>query len=91
MTPRSAFLVEEVRLIGDELWLVRGRAYATVRVGDVLSALPQLASEPARRFKVESLSIYNKTVDALTPMLTGDLTLSGPNGDILKATSWLVL
>jgi hypothetical protein len=90
MVPKRAFSVVAVSSVGNELWLVQGRAYEMVRVGDILSSLPQPANEPAMQFKVVSLSTYDRQVDALTPMLTGNMTLAGPNAAILKDTPWLV-
>jgi hypothetical protein len=90
MSAKSAFLVEEANLIGDELWLVRGKAYETVRVGDVL-VVPVDVRGTDIQFKVVSLSTHSRKVQTFSAMSTGDMILSGPNGDVLKETSWLLL
>ncbi len=92
MMQQDAFAVGEVKHIKDDTWLVRGRAYEDLKIGDVVFAdVPgQDGSAEAFPFHIIAISTYGFDVDALYRVMTGDLTLRGQHGDRLKEAPMLV-
>ncbi|CAG0973842.1 hypothetical protein ARNL5_01910 [Anaerolineae bacterium] len=90
MTGSASFLVVEVQPITTTEWLVRGRAYQDIHIGDVLFTVnPENTLEAAESFRVISITSYGYTIDTLYGMMTGDLTLHGEMGNILPKCSYL--
>jgi hypothetical protein len=54
-------------------WIVEGRAYADVKIGDLLS----ISSECESYLRVIAISSYGKQTDLLSTMMTGMLHLQG--------------
>jgi hypothetical protein len=70
-----SFQVDEAQWLGlaggtppDPRWLLRGRAYAEVKVGDTFEF-------GTGKVTVEGIRTYGKEVEALDRMLTGELTV----------------
>lgn len=53
-------------------WSLRGRAYADVRVGDVLS----VSANSSQTWRVEEIETYGRKTDLLSLMMTGTLIVS---------------
>ncbi len=69
----NVFAVSEARDLGHGVttprtWMLRGRAHADIRVGDVVFFA-------AVRFVVESIHTYGRATDLLSTMMTGDLVV----------------
>jgi hypothetical protein len=92
MTCIDTFLVVEVYPIKANTWLVRGRAYEDIQLGDVVFAKQPMpaSSEAVNPFRVVAISSYGGELDVLGRMMTGDLTVRGDDGDQLKSSKMLL-
>ena len=84
MNTKEVFTVEGFLPVKENTWLVRGRAYQNLKVGDTV------AIDKSNQFTITAISTYGKGVQVLNRMLTGDLTLRGANGERLKDAGMLV-
>lgn len=67
-------------------WVVQGRAYADVRVGDALLVRP----DADHAFRVEEIQSYGRRTGLLSRMMTGTLILSGGDKDsLLRVGSYI--
>ncbi|MCC6975924.1 MAG: hypothetical protein IT322_18100 [Anaerolineae bacterium] len=90
MTESASFLVVEVQPISTTEWLVRGRAYQDIHIGDVLFTVnTENTFEAEESFRVISIASYGYAIDTLYGMMTGDLTLRGEKGTMLLKCSYL--
>ncbi len=92
MRRQDVFEVGEVRQIENDTWLVRGRVYEDLKVGDVVFAdVPGLdGTAEALPFRIIAISTYGFDVDMLYRVMTGDLILCGQHGNRLKEAPMLV-
>ncbi len=93
---KQVFKVSEVVPIGEDTFLVNGRAYEDVKIGDILFAILAETVEPRKMeapqcFKVIAISTYTRQIEELSRMLTGSLTLQGDQGENLKEETMLVI
>jgi len=89
---RQVFEVVEVRQLNSCKWLLRGRAYEDLKIGDDVLTEGFDAFETAAMptFKITAISTYGHEVDELPRMLTGDLTVEGDRGEYLERATMLV-
>jgi len=87
---KEAFLIVEARAISSSEWLVKGRAYEDVKVGDTLFILIHEVSN-VEAFKIVKLETYGGPVTVLNRMLTGEITLHGRNGETLLYSKILMI
>jgi hypothetical protein len=71
--------------------IVRGRAYEDILVGDSVYVIANKEEPPDKAigFKVQKITTYRKEVPVLNGMVTGDLSLSGNNVDIIKDINFM--
>ncbi len=84
MNMKEVFTVEGFLPVKENMWMVRGRAYQELKVGDTV------AVDNSNQFTITAISTYGKEVQELNRMLTGDLMLRGANGERLKGAGMLV-
>jgi hypothetical protein len=82
---KEVFLIGIAKFVEQDTWLVRGVAYELIKVGDTVFVV-----SPPLSFKVIAISTYRRNIDALYPMMTGDLTLYGEQGEALKDSKKLM-
>lgn len=90
----EAFVVVTVAPLGAEnQWLVRGRAYNDVQINDMLylESVDAEIGQESHAFKVERIVTYGTEVPELSRIMTGDLTLRGEHGDLIRENMILVL
>lgn len=85
---KDIFLVGTVEAVAptQSNWLVRGRAYEEIRVGDVVYfcvAMPQ-ADNRSIGFNIVSIRTYGKDTPLLSGMWTGDIVLQGEYGNLIR-------
>lgn len=92
MNEQTVFEVVDVSLFRDDVWLVRGRAWEDVRLGDCLAVGASEANDgtPRPSFEIVGISTYGREIDELNRMMTGNLLLHGPAGDRLLGTEFLI-
>ena len=88
MNKKAVFAVERSLPVTENTWLVRGRTYHDLKIGDTVAVID--GSTAASQFIITAISTYGKEVQKLNRMLTGDLILRGANGDGLKEAGMLV-
>jgi|SRR5690606_3976560 len=82
----EVFKIDDMGPVGaDGRFVVRGRAYADVRVGELLSTSP--GAEPSLR--VEEIETYRVRTELLARMMTGSLVVSGGTEAALRAAVML--
>ena len=70
---REAFEVVKVQQKSPGSWLVDGRAYSDINLGDSLAT----SSSPYQELRVVGIVTYGKNTDMLSTMMTGTLALKG--------------
>lgn len=89
MTSRKdVFLVGKVEAVAQTQsdWLVRGRAYEEIHVGDVVYfdvATPKTDNGPIS-FAIVSIRTYGKDTPLLSGMWTGEIVLRGEYGNLIR-------
>lgn len=85
------FEVAKVTHITGDTWLVEGRAYDTIKLGDTLFLNVEEPNCAVARFPftVAALSTYGVDVAAFYVMLTGGITLVGDEGERLLEAKML--
>jgi hypothetical protein len=68
----EAFQVTAARKVGPAQWVLSGRAYSDIGIGDRLQSA---ASGPAE-FVVSEIVTYGKVTDLLSKMMTGSIKLT---------------
>ena len=92
MEKTAAFNVDSWTERGSGTWQVDGRAYETIRLGDVLSThgSNERPAEPTTEFRVLAIATYRHEMEALDRGLTGTLVLKG-SSDTLVASDMLYI
>lgn len=93
MNKKDVFAVEDFLPVGGNTWLVRGRAYEDLKVGDTVAVIDESKTPSIKtsfQFIITAISTYGKEVQELNRMLTGELILRGANGERLKKAGMLV-
>lgn len=92
MSCTEIFLIGEIKPLSDDTWLVRGRAYEDVRVGDLIYPEESVSqdSELAEPLRIIAISSYQEDVNVLYRMMTGDLTVLGSRSQRLDRSHMLV-
>lgn len=70
---RQAFEIVKAQKEDPRRWLVGGRAYSDISLGDCLVT----SSLPNQELRVVKIATYGKSTDLLSTMMTGTLTLEG--------------
>src|SRR5260221_10918892 len=91
MTTKQVFEIRE-SLPNKNVWLVRGRAYEDLQVGESVFIEGQKTSgnRAYLEFKITSIITYQTELQFLDGGVTGQLTLEGPNEEILKNATHLL-
>ena len=101
MNKKDVFAVEDFLSVGRNTWLVRGRAYEDLKVGDTVAVIDESKTPGIKtsfQCIITAISTYGKEVRELNRMLTGELILKrsfapggrGANGERLKKAGILV-
>ena len=79
-------------LTGDgSRWLVRGRTYEDIRVGDVLYPEdPDRTVRTDQPLVIVSLAAFRRSTPVLSQTMTGDVTVEGHAGDNLTGVAYLL-
>ncbi len=88
----NVFHVVKVEAISSDKWLVSGRAWEDIHIGDLLITDYSGPEDQLTRpeLKVIGISTYGSEVLELNRMVTGNVTLQGVAGSYLKAESMLI-
>ena len=85
----KVFEISQVDLSGSQL-KVSGRAYNTIKVGDVLLACdPDGNTDDCVSFRVTGITMYGREIEEMEAVFTAWLILEGDNRNILEKSSYL--
>lgn len=89
---QNMFHVVKVEAISNDKWLVSGRAWEDIHIGDLLiiDCIEPEDKHTISQLKVTGISTYGCDVLELNRMLTGNITLQGIDGSHLKAECMLI-
>jgi len=93
MSAARIFEVVDVReLAGDgSRWLVRGRTYDDIEVGDILCPEnPDGSVRDGQPLVIVEMSSYRRPTAILSRTMTGDVTVQGRRGDDLAGVKFLL-
>jgi hypothetical protein len=87
----SLFEVAKVTQIKSDEWLVEGRAYKPLKIGDFVSIVwsPDRSDSQDLSYEIIAIYTYDRSVEELSQALTGGLVLRGPRGEALREASVL--
>ncbi len=91
MATKQVFEISEIVPDKDKC-LVRGRAYDDLQVGDTVFVEGQQTGDDRRysEFEIAGILTYQTEVQFLDGDVTGQLTLKGPNLELLRGTTHLL-
>jgi hypothetical protein len=80
---KPAFEIISIEKVNSN-WLLKGRAWETVHLTDILIAeYIDTGNLEDRQFTIVGIETYGHTLDELYRMMTGSLTVTGRRGDLL--------
>jgi hypothetical protein len=91
-TMQEVFLVVQVLDYGEDKWLIKGRAYAPIEIGDILcleTFNEESSTTTSWDFRVLSIFTYGEAVSVITTMVTGELLVEGKQESTLLSTKYL--
>jgi hypothetical protein len=76
--------------LGNNLLKVAGRAYNTIKVGDVLFACdPDKATDDCASFRVTGITMYGREIEEIESAFTAWLILEGDDRAVLEKSAYL--